>query len=81
MERCERNAEVQVLRLDDCYNISFDDVERLKEIVVDVIWDGVEQEVSSQHDSEEDYYDDDDGSSLGSFQPLGYDYDDFSSSL
>ena len=38
MERCERNAAVQVLRL-DCYYISSDDVQRLKEIVVDVIWD------------------------------------------
>jgi hypothetical protein len=35
MERCERNAEVQVLRLDDCFILS-SDVERLKEIVVDV---------------------------------------------
>ena len=43
MERYERNAEVQVLRLEDCYNISFNDVERLREIVVDVIWDGLEQ--------------------------------------
>jgi hypothetical protein len=52
MERCERNAEVQVLRLDGCYYISPDDVERLQEIVVEVIWDGVEQEVSTHHDSE-----------------------------
>ena len=44
MERCERKAEIEVLRLDDCYCISSDDVERLEEIVVDVIWDGVEQE-------------------------------------
>ena len=42
MERCERNAEIEVLHLVDCYFISSDDVERLKEIVVDVIWDGVE---------------------------------------
>ena len=53
MERCERNAEVQVLRLDDCYNIFSDDVERLEEIVVDVIWDGLEQETSTEYDSEE----------------------------
>jgi hypothetical protein len=43
MERCERNAEVHVLRLDNCYDISSAEVERLKEVVVDVIWDGVEQ--------------------------------------
>jgi hypothetical protein len=42
MERYERNAEVQVLRLEDCY-ILREDVERLEEIVVDVIWDGVEK--------------------------------------
>ena len=42
MERCEREAEVRVLRLDNCYCISSHDVKRLKEIVVDVIWDGVE---------------------------------------
>ena len=75
MERCERNAELQVLRLDDCYYISSDDVERLEEIVVDVIWDGVEQEVSTEYDSEEDEYYDDDGDIIG----MGYDYDDFSS--
>ena len=44
MERCERSAEIQTIRLDDCSYISSNDVERLKEIVVDVIWDGVEQE-------------------------------------
>ena len=44
MERCERNAEVQVLWLEDCYYILSDEVERLKEVVVvDVIWDGIEQ--------------------------------------
>jgi hypothetical protein len=42
MERCERDAEVQELRLEECYYISSDDVERLKEIVVDVTWDGKE---------------------------------------
>jgi hypothetical protein len=41
MERCERNAEVQELRLEECYDFSCGDVERLKEIVVDVIWDGI----------------------------------------
>jgi hypothetical protein len=42
-ERYERNAEVQVLRLEDCYHLMSDDVERLKE-VVDVIWDGREND-------------------------------------
>ena len=47
MERCERNTEVQVLRLEDC-DISPDEVERLKEIVVDVIWDGREKGFSEE---------------------------------
>ena len=42
MDRCERNAEIQVLCLDGCDYISFNDVERHKEVVVDVIWDGVQ---------------------------------------
>ena len=50
MERCERKAEVQVLRLDNCYSIWSVDVERFKEIVVDVIWDGIEQEISGNDD-------------------------------
>jgi hypothetical protein len=45
MERYERNAEIQVLRLVECSGISFDVVERLKEIVVDVIWDGKEEQL------------------------------------
>ena len=40
MERCERDAEVQTLRLERCYSISSDDVAKLKEIVVDVVWSG-----------------------------------------
>ena len=40
-ERCERNAEIQVLYLVECLYISSDDLERLKEIVLDVIWDGI----------------------------------------
>ena len=42
MERCERNAEIQVLQLEGCsfYSESSYKVERLKEVVVDVIWDG-----------------------------------------
>jgi hypothetical protein len=37
MERYERNAEIQRLYLDDCSFVSSNDVERLEEIVVDVI--------------------------------------------
>ena len=43
MERCERNAEVQELYLENCYNLSEDDVEGLREIVVNVERDGIEQ--------------------------------------
>ena len=50
MERCERKVEVRVLRLKHCYCVSSDDVERLKEVVVHVIWDGVEQELSDSED-------------------------------
>ena len=39
MERYERNAEVQVLRLENCYYVLPNDVKRLKEVVVDVICD------------------------------------------
>ena len=53
MERCERKAEIQVLRLENCYYISSDDVERFEE-VVDVIWDGIEQEFSEDEDEEEE---------------------------
>ena len=47
MERCDRNAEVQELHLDGSCNVTPDEVERLKEIVVDVIWDGPEKEGSA----------------------------------
>ena len=78
MERCERKAAVQVLRLDDCYYISPDDVGILEEIVVDVIWDGVEQGLSeedSEENSEEEreYYSD--GNTTDDYDDH---YDDFS---
>ena len=52
-ERCERYAEIRCLGLRDCYYISSDDVKRLKEVVVDVIWDGKEQELSDEDDEDE----------------------------
>ena len=42
MERWERKAEVQELRLNNCCYVSSNDIERLKEIV-DVVWDGMEK--------------------------------------
>ena len=52
-ERCERNAEIRWLGLKYCYYISSDDVKRLKEVVVDVIWDGKEQELSDEDDEDD----------------------------
>ena len=52
MERYERNAEIQVLRLDDCYDILPYEVEKLKEVVVDVIWDRIMQRGQSCSDSD-----------------------------
>ena len=80
MERYERNAEVKVLHLDCCYCISSDDIKKLKEIVVDVIWDGLEQEFSTDHDSEEDrdYDIDSDGNSFAFYYG---DYDDYISDI
>ena len=48
MKRCERNAKVQIVRLDGFYHASSDDVARLKE-VVDVIWDGDSEQGGSAH--------------------------------
>ncbi|KAF8805504.1 hypothetical protein BYT27DRAFT_7339708 [Phlegmacium glaucopus] len=48
MERYERNAEVRELCLNDCYNIREIEVEALREIVVHVDWDEVEQGFSDQ---------------------------------
>jgi hypothetical protein len=58
MERYERNAEVRTLQLEDCWHLSSDDVKRLEEIVVDVIWDGVEIEELEEDDSDGNTIDD-----------------------
>ena len=42
MERYERKAEVRELTLSQCYRLSAKHVDELREIVVDVIWDGLE---------------------------------------
>ena len=72
MERYERKAEVQVLRLVDCYYITSIQVKSLKEIVVDVIWDEIERGYS---DEDMDYDEDGDYDIDGTVD----DYDDFSS--
>ena len=58
MERLERNAPIEVLRMDKSYNISPDDVERLEEYV-----DFEVELVSTLSDSEEDGDYDSDGNS------------------
>jgi hypothetical protein len=75
MERYERHAAVHELHLNDCYNLEESDVERLEEIVVDVIWDGVEQGHSSEYDSEEEREYDSDGNTIEDYD---YDHDDYS---
>ena len=78
MERCERKAEVQVLRLDDCYYLTYDDVESLEEVVVDVIWDEIEQEISEEDSEEEREYDSDGNIIDEDYEDYDYSsYDDF----
>ena len=48
MERCERKAEVRMLHMSYCHCVTSDDVKRLKEVVVDVIWDGIDQELEEE---------------------------------
>jgi hypothetical protein len=73
MERCERKAAIQVLRLDECYYITYDDVERLEEVVVDVIWDGVEQEISEEDSEEEEREYDSEGNVIEDYDYSSYD--------
>jgi len=75
MERYERHAAVHELHLNDCYNIEESEIERLEEIVVDVIWDGVEQGHSSEYDSEEEREYDSDGNTIDDYD---YDHDGYS---
>ena len=71
MERYERKAEIEVLRLNVCDFVSDDVVARLREVVVDVSWDGIVHEFA---DKNKDY--DIDGNSIYS-DDSGYDYGDF----
>ena len=63
MERCERKAGVRLLRLQECYNIHSDDVERLEEVV------GIVSEEEKDYDS--------DGNTIDSESDDLEDYDDF----
>lgn len=66
MERAEKKAEVQELRLTSCSHLFEDEVEKLKEIVADVDWDGIERGGFSDTGD----MDDED------LDPYGYGYDD-----
>ncbi|KAJ6591565.1 hypothetical protein DFH09DRAFT_1358138 [Mycena vulgaris] len=60
MERCERKQELRALTLCECTLLSADDVVRLKEIVPQVTWDGLEQGFTDDDFEEEfdDFYSD-----------------------
>ena len=66
MERCHRNAELRKLILSGCVDLFEEDVDLLREVVVDVDWDQWEEEykpeVSDEDDEDmysSDYFDDD----------------------
>lgn len=53
VERYERGLEVRKLSLEDCYRLRKDDVDRLRELVVDVEWDAIEQGFIEEEDEYE----------------------------
>ena len=57
MERYERKAEVDKLTLCQCHRLTADHVHELREIVVDVFWDGLETGFTDSDVSEDDYGD------------------------
>ena len=80
IERYERNAEIQKLCLNDCYSLWAEDVDGLKEVVVDVTWDGIEQGFSDDEEDDDDREYDSEGNTVCSDDlDYEYDYDDFSS--
>jgi hypothetical protein len=54
--RCEYKAGVHELRLADCSYLLDDDIGLLKEIVVDVVWDGMEQGFTDDEADEDVYF-------------------------
>ncbi|EDR14561.1 uncharacterized protein LACBIDRAFT_305271 [Laccaria bicolor S238N-H82] len=52
MERYERKAEVRKLTLSQCHRLTAEHVDELKDIVVDVIWDGLEIGFTDSEDSD-----------------------------
>lgn len=55
MERCERKMELWKLTLEECIHLSWDDVEQLRDIVVDVDWDEFESTQSDDEDIHPDF--------------------------
>nr|GAT59796.1 predicted protein [Mycena chlorophos] len=56
MARCERRQEISRLELFDCTRLRAEEVALLRDIVVDVVWDGLEEGFTESEDS----YDDED---------------------
>ncbi|KAJ3512130.1 hypothetical protein NLJ89_g3704 [Agrocybe chaxingu] len=57
IERYERGAEIQRLEFVECTRLCLDDVEDLREIVVDVEWDQVQMGFTETEEEDEDYLD------------------------
>lgn len=57
MQRYECKAEIRELQLIDCYHLSGREVELIRQIVVDVEWDEVEQGFSDQYSDEDEFSD------------------------
>ena len=57
MERYERKAEVRELTLSECRRLTAEHVDELREIVVDVFWDGLETGFTESDVSSDDYGD------------------------
>ena len=55
--RYEFGAEIEKLDLQDCFRLDEDDVDLLREVVVDVFWDGVEQGYTDDEEDSDDYND------------------------
>jgi F-box-like len=65
MDRSEREADVRELHLVECSRISEVEVALLREVVVDVVWDGIEQSVMEDEEEEEDESDSFDSGAWG----------------
>ena len=76
MERCNRNAPLRDLILSDCVNLFEEDVDLLREIVVDVDWDEYEEAYFSYDDDDDDDEDEDEDEEEMYSSDYFDDYDD-----